>query len=70
MRQSALVTSGAFVLADPMDVPVAPRTILKNSIKESTFKIDPQIEMAITFGLTKFKQDEANPIPTESGLLT
>lgn len=70
LRQSALATSGAFVLADPVDVSVAPRTILKNSIKDSTLNVDPQIEMAITFGLTKFKQDEANPSPTESGLLT
>lgn len=65
-----LVSSGAFVLADPVDVEVAPRTKLKNLIKASTNLVDPAIELAITFGLSKFKADEANPTPTASGLLT
>ena len=70
LRQSALSANGAFVLADPVDVDVAPRTKLKQAISQSTNSIDPGIDIALTFGLSKFKADEANPVPTESGLLT
>ena len=57
-------------MADPVDVDVAPRTKLKQAISQSTNSIDPGIDIALTFGLSKFKADEANPVPTESGLLT
>lgn len=33
LRQSALSSSGAFVLADPVDVPFAPRVKLMNALE-------------------------------------
>lgn len=53
LRQSAIARSGAFVIADPVDVPYAPRKVLRDRL--SSLDINPQIEMSLTVGMTKFK---------------
>ncbi len=69
LRQSALSSTGAFVLADPVDVPFSPRVKLMNAL-EAVEQFNPQISMSITCGLSKFKADESAPIPEDSGILT
>jgi hypothetical protein len=69
LRQSALSSSGAFVLADPVDVPFAPRVKLMNAL-ETVEQFNPQISMSMTCGLSKFKADDSVPTPEDSGILT
>lgn len=57
LRQSEMRESGAFVLADCVDLPYAPRNLLKSRIAASV-ELDPKINIAFSFGLEKFKPDE------------
>jgi len=72
LRQSALSSSGAFVLADPVDVPFAPRVKLMNAL-ETVEQFNPQISMSITFlRLNKFSmrynQSKKNKISFSNNL--
>ena len=60
---------GAFVLADPINIPQAPRNVLKQAIQGLT-TLNPNISLGVTCGITKHKQDDDSPAPSDSGLLT
>ena len=62
LRHNCFSESGAFVLADCVDLPFAPRSVLKNAILTHA-EIDPRSTMSMSFGLEKFKPDE-NQVPT------
>ena len=68
LRKSILSDKGAFVIADPINVDVAPRNFLRQSL--SKLKVDPKIALDISISIRKHKQDDDQIQPVDKGLLT